>query len=349
MKFLIGYIPSETDAKRDILPYVLASHEIDGVEVNFSEIEAGHWLDYNVHMARTLTEAGKIYQVHLPEITPESLTVLDNLEPLIQAVGGQLNAVVHHALGKSVEEDIEKTFWMIDMIYSRLKQKGLNVVIHLENLNVINSLDIFPEETHDKWKHIVGRERININRIDRFLEKYPELKLCLDIGHVISDKLSFELSSLQKERVGNIHIHDADHHCDHKRNGTCTDIRLVDAFVKSVFNLKSFCGHGVIEIAKSNLGFCTEETITILEKEIQLMKGQHYSEIIFTDGTQMPRDKAFGTCSVCAAEAGEHHQSYCEKEVCPLCGKYLNECSHMEGYSIDSDTSAGNQSMEMSA
>ncbi|MBN2899645.1 MAG: hypothetical protein JXO44_12805 [Clostridia bacterium] len=335
MKYLIGYIPSEVDAARDILPYVMASEEIDGVEVNFSASEATEWLDYNISLAEQLTSMGKVYQVHLPVITQESLFVLGQLKDLVPAAGGRINAVVHHALGQSVDEDLVLTVDMLDQIYDYLHKNDLNVDVHLENLNVIGSLDIFPEESHEKWRPIVGRERININRIDEILGKYPSLKLCLDVGHVIADKLDFRLTTLQKERVGNIHIHDADERSDHRRNGSCTDIRLTDAFVKSVFNLENYRGYGVIEVAKVHLGSSTAESINILEKEIRLIKGKHYSDIVFTDGVKMERDKALEICAICGASAGEYHQSYCEQEICPLCGKYLKDCNHMEGYHVE--------------
>ncbi len=349
MKYLIGYIPSEVDASRDILPFVLNSKEIEGIEVNFSEYESTEWLEYNIDLARKLTAKGKTYQIHLPEMTSANLHILDKLEHIIPEVGGQINAVLHHALGKTLEEDIALTFEMLDMIYKYLEERNLNVIIHLENLNVIRSLDIFPKERHEAMRHIVGRERININRIDEILQEYPALKLCLDCGHVISDKLEFGLTPLQKQRVGNIHIHDADEHSDHKLNGSCTDIRLTDAFVKSVFNLESYSGYGVIEVAKVNLGSNTEETIKILEKEIQLMKGQHYTDIVFTDGEKMPRDRATEDCAKCGSKKGEFHQSYCEAEICPMCGKYLSECNHMEGYEIVGDHSLSTAPVELSA
>ncbi len=336
MKYLIGYIPSELDANRDILEYVLKSSAIDGIEVNFSEREAVDFLEYNIDLASRLNANGKVYQIHLPEIREDNVHILGQLKHIIPKTGGQINAVLHHALGSSVEEDMALTYEMLDRVYAYLKAHDLNVVIHLENLNVIRSLDIFPKDKQPSMKHIVGRERINIDRIDAVLKAYPELKLCLDIGHVISDNLKFALSPLQRERVGNIHIHDADEQADHKRNGTCTDIRRIDAFAKSVLNLETYTGYGVVEIAKVNLGSNMEETIQILEKEIKLMEGKHYVEVVFTDGEKMTRDQALEDCTKCGAAVGEFHQSYCEKEICPLCGKYLSECNHMEGYAIDS-------------
>lgn len=336
MKYLIGYIPSEVDADRDILEYVLESDVIKGIEVNFSVLEAVDFLEYNIDLARRLNAKGKVYQIHLPEITEDNIHILGQLKYIIPETGGKINAVLHHALGSSIEEDMILTYEMLDRVYAYLKAHDLNVDIHLENLNVIRSLDIFPKAKQQSMKHIVGRDRINIDRIDTILKAYPELKLCLDIGHVISDKLKFALSPLQKDRVGNIHIHDADERADHKRNGTCTDIKRTDAFAKSIFNMETYTGYGVIEIAKVNLGSNIEETIQILEKEIKLMEGKHYIEVVFTDGEKMTRDQALVACTQCGAKPGEFHQSYCEKEICPLCGKYLSECHHMEGYAIDS-------------
>lgn len=335
MRYLIGYIPSEVDDQRAILSYVLSSDEIDGVEVNFNKEEAIHWLEYNIELAKCLKAKGKIYQIHLPEMTEDALFILDKIGRIIDEVGGPINAVVHHAMGTSIDEDIVLTFEMLDMIYDYLSEHDLDIIIHLENLNIIRSLDNFPKSAHDKWLKIVGRERINVTRIDEILIAYPKLKFCLDFGHMISDKLDFKLTPLQKARVGNIHIHDADDRADHKPSGTCTDIRQMDAFVKSVLNLKNYEGHGVIEVAKVNLGTNLEDTIGILEKEIKLMKGKHYSEIVLTNGEVMKRDKAFEDCSKCGAKKGEFHQSYCEREICPLCDKYISECNHLEGYLVE--------------
>lgn len=334
MKYLIGYRPSEMDVNRDILPYILASEEIQGVEVYFSEEEATRWQDYHMDMARQLRNHGKLYQVHLPELNSKNIHLLSRLKPMIDLYGS-INAVIHHAMGCDIEEDIQLTFEMLDLIFDYLQIQDLNIVIHLENLNMIRSLAIFPEEDHDRWRHIIGRQRINIDLIDEILIRYPELKFCLDIGHVISDKMSFNLSVLQKQRIGNIHIHDADEQADHQRNGTCTDILWTDACVKSVFNIAHFNGVGVIEVAKSNLDDNMAKAIAILEKEIKLMKGKHYTEVTLVDGQVLPRDKAIEACERCGSDVGEMHQSYCECEICPLCGKYLSECHHMEGYTLD--------------
>ncbi len=335
MRYLIGYIPAEVDEQRAILSYVLNSEEIDGVEVNFNKEEASQWLEYNIELAKGLKKIGKIYQVHLPEMTKDSLFILDKIGKIIDAVGGPINAVVHHAMGSSIDEDLALTFDMLDMIYEYLDENRLEIIIHLENLNIIRSLDNFPKSVHDKWLRIVGRDRINVTRIDEILIAYPKLKFCLDFGHMISDKLDFKLTPLQKERIGNLHIHDADDQADHKPNGSCTDIRQMDTFVKSVLNLKNYEGHGVIEVAKVNLGTDLEAAISILEKEIRLMKGQHYSEMVLPNGEIMKRDKAFEDCSKCGARKGEFHQSYCEMEICPLCDKYISECNHLEGYVIE--------------
>ncbi|MBN2795273.1 MAG: hypothetical protein JXR88_07720 [Clostridia bacterium] len=335
MKYLIGYRPSEVDSERNILDYVLNSEEIHGVEVSFSELEGTDYLSYNLEMARRLKKAGKIYQVHLPEMDKNNLSLLSQLNRVAEITGSSVHAVVHHALGTSIEEDIQMTFEMLDAMYQYIQDHRLNIVLHLENLNQIRNLSIFPKEVHDKYRNIVGRERININRIDEILIHYPHLKFCLDFGHVVSDALAYQLTPLQMERVGNIHIHDANEESDHQLNGTCTDIKITDAFIKSVFNLKHFKGYGVIEVAKVNLGAQIGETIKILEKEIKLMKGKHYSEIVLVNGEQMKRDLAFEDCQACGSKKGEFHQSYCEKEVCPLCGKYLSECNHREGYALD--------------
>lgn len=65
---------------------------------------------------------------------------------------------------------------------------------------------------------------------------------------------------------------------------------------------------------------------------------RQFNTIIFTDGTGMARDRAFEDCSVCGAEKSAYHKAYCQREICPLCGKYLSECHHMEGYTSEAES-----------
>lgn len=332
MKYLIGYRPSEIDTQRNIIEYIVNSKNIHGVEINFSMDEATTYLEYNIELARKLKEHKKAFQIHLPDMTEPNMVILDGVKTICEAIHSPIQAVIHHALGKTVEEDFELTYKMLGQMYEYISKQDIPIHLLLENLNIIRSLDIFPKEQHAANMHIVGRQRINIHNMDPILKRYPQLGMCLDCGHVISDALPFQLSNIQRSRVSNMHIHDADHQSDHQLNGTCTNIKLTDAFVKTVFNLPNYSGFGVIEISKNHLCDDISNTIKILEREIQLMKGMQYTDIVLVNGDIMKRDLAFETCDACGAEKGQMHQSYCSKEICPLCDKYLSECHHREGY-----------------
>lgn len=66
------------------------------------------------------------------------------------------------------------------------------------------------------------------------------------------------------------------------------------------------------------------------------MNENQYAEIVLVDGETVTRDKAYELCQKCGAKAGAYHQPYCMNEICPLCGKFLIECNHIEGYALES-------------
>lgn len=79
------------------------------------------------------------------------------------------------------------------------------------------------------------------------------------------------------------------------------------------------------------------------------MKGKYYNEVVLTNGETMPREQSFEDCPKCGSKKNENHQSYCEREICPLCGKYFIECNHLEGYALEGEAVVEDYTEEKSA
>lgn len=161
--------------------------------------------------------------------------------------------VVFHSLNnnKELNKDVEETTLFMEKILLYVKKYKLNVIISLENLNKKN-----------------GQRRINLNAIDNILNKFEDLKFTYDIGHDLYDnRKTSELSSLQKIKLNDVHIHSVVNSADHN----IIDISSKDIaqIKKAILNLKNINYKGPIVL---EYAIAIAPGVRVEEKIINIIK-----------------------------------------------------------------------------
>lgn len=169
---------------------------ISGVEIMSNNFK------YINELAKKCKENNLIFQCHAPKITniEEISEYLEELDKICRSNNIRINVVFHSIEVETIDNSIIETNTYIEKILNCVKTNEYNLDISLENLNYHNAV-----------------KRININRIDEILKKYSDLKFTYDMGHDLFDNKKIDkLSSLQSNRLNNVHIHcyieNQDHH-----------------------------------------------------------------------------------------------------------------------------------------
>ena len=190
----------------------------------------------------------------------EVIKYLNCLNDISKTLRYNIN-VVFHSLNnnKNINEDIEETSSFMENVLLYVKKYKLNVTISLENLNRKR-----------------GEKRINVNLIDNILNRFEDIRFTYDIGHDLYDnKKISNLSTLQKIKLNNVHIHSVINSKDHNIiNEKSHDI---DKIKESLENLKkiNYKGPIVLEYAIDNIpGERIEEKIINLVKSFNFFKNE---------------------------------------------------------------------------
>lgn len=230
---------------------------IDGIEINTDNLDS-------LKKCSKLCKKNKLkFMCHTPlKVMSESEVIkyLNCLNDISRELRYNIN-VVFHSLNnnKDFKENIEETILFMKKILTYVKKYNLNVTISLENLNKKNDI-----------------RRININVIDSILNRFEDIRFTYDIGHDLYDnKKISNLSTLQKIKLNNVHIHSVINSKDHNIiNEKSYDI---DKIKESLENLKkiNYKGPIVLEYAIDNIpGERIEEKIINLVKSFNFFKNE---------------------------------------------------------------------------
>ena len=230
---------------------------IDGIEINTDDLNV-------LKKCSVLCKKNKLkFMCHTPlKIMSESEVIkyLNCLNDISKTLRYNIN-VVFHSLNnnKNINEDIEQTSSFMEKVLLYVKKYKLNVTISLENLNRKR-----------------GEKRINVNLIDNILKRFEDIKFTYDIGHDLYDnKKASDLSTLQKIKLNDVHIHSVVNSKDHNIiNDSSNDIEQIKIALCNLKNI-NYKGPIVLEYAIDNIpGEKIEEKIINLVKSFDYFKNQ---------------------------------------------------------------------------
>lgn len=231
--------------------------EIDGIELNSSNLET-------VKKCATLCKKnGLVFRCHFPLIKlteSEIIKYLNSVSNVAKELRYDINIVVHTLVDEdNMKENIIESQMYFEKILEYVQKYKLHVIISAENLSSIG-----------------GVKRINVKKIDEILKINDNLKFTYDIGHDLYDnKTPSVLSSLQKERINNVHLHSVtkneDHHVIQENSND------LDKIIEAIKQLKDigYTGPIVLEYAIKYLeGKRTEEKMINFVKSFNFFKNK---------------------------------------------------------------------------
>ena len=231
--------------------------DIDGIELNSNNLK-------KIKKCATLCKKnGLLFRCHFPLVKlTESKIIkhLNGVSNIAKELRYDINIVVHTLADEgSMIDNITQSQKYFEKILAYVEKYKLHVIISAENLNFIG-----------------GIRRINVKEIDEILKINDNLKFTYDIGHDLYDnKNPSVLSSLQKERINNVHIHSVikneDHHVIQENS------KDLDEIMKAIKQLKDigYTGPIVLEYAIKYLeGKRTEEKVINFVKSFYFFKNK---------------------------------------------------------------------------